>query len=240
MPYGYIVGSQEEAQQIRDVTQSAQIHPEEVMAQAAEALEQLAISDYVLQDGEYFASYIAGQDDVAVVDRIGYGVHAVRMVDGVPVRYTHQDGGSMQEDERVCWPYEELTFIYDEEGLDEFRWSSPCEITDLSADYVFLLPFSDIQNVFEKMIIKKMQDSFDEEGGASGVEIEIDQICLSYVRIREKNAIEGTLIPVWDFFGTQTYKNESGEVIYIQESGYDSILTVNAMDGTVVDRKLGY
>lgn len=220
-------------------TEKMQIQPEEILVQAQEALKQMAFSEYSLQGGEYFACFKAGEKTgESAVDKIGYGVHVVRMVDGVPVRYTHQNGSSMKEDESVGWPYEEFTLIYDEEGLVSFYWSDPYEIKDLSAEYVFLLPFSEIQNVFEKMIIKEKQDRFYE--GGDSIEVMIDKISLSYMRIREKNAIEGTLVPVWDFFGTQTYKNSNGETIYIQDSDYDSILTINAMDGTVVDREYGY
>ena len=48
---------------------------------------------------------------------------------------------------------------------------------------------------------------------------------------------EGILVPVWDFFGTQTYKKSNGEVFYIQNSAYESILTI---DGTIIDRNFGY
>ena len=103
---------------------------------------------------------------------------------------------------------------------------------------MFLLPFSEIQNIFEQMIIKKEKDRFIEEG--SSLEINIDRVCLSYMRVREKNATEGTLIPVWDFFGTETYRGSGGEDFYIRKGEYESILTINAMDGTVIDRMYGY
>ena len=106
-----------------------------------------------------------------------------------------------------------------------------------------MLPFSDISNIFEEMLLKKQADSFNNEGDT--VEIQVDKVVLSYMRIRDKDAKEGTLIPVWDFFGTKTYRNAAGEVDLVVDNRYDgvlpeSLMTINAMDGTIVDRWAGY
>lgn len=239
--YGDYFTSEDEMKEVEERIEDAQIRPEEASAKAEEALAQMGIENFAVQGGEYVANYkLVGpeKEGRTEVDRIAYGVHAIRIVDGVPVSYTRQNANSMSGDETVSWPFEEMLFVYDEDGLVSFDWSAPYEIEDLSSDYVFLLPFSEIQNIFEQMIIKKEKDRFIEEG--SSLEINIDRVCLSYMRVREKNAAEGTLIPVWDFFGTETYRGSGGEDFYIRKGEYESILTINAMDGTVIDRMYGY
>ncbi len=240
--YGNSLISYDQMEDAKENIESVQIQPEEMLTRAKDALEQMGMEHYAVQGGEYFACYKAvGTDETdgkTEIDRIGYGVHVIRMVDGVPVNYTHQNACGMPDDESVCWPFEEMRFVYDEDGLASFYWSDSYEIEALSSEYVFLLPFSDIRNIFEEMIMKMKRDIFN--GTGDSLEMNIDKVCLNYMRIREKNATEGTLIPVWDFFGTQTYRNSNGEVFYIQDSEYDSILTINAMDGTVIDRNFGY
>ena len=181
-------------------------------------------------------------------------------MDGIPITYTYEDGGVITgEDaekwsqamengddyvsEVVYWPYEEMMLMYNNDGFHTFEWKNPYTIEDISGEYVFLLPFSDISNIFEEMLLKKQADNFNNEGDT--VDIQVDEVVLSYMRVREKGSLEGTLIPVWDFFGTKTYKNAAGEVDLVLDRVYDGVLpesmmTINAMDGTIVDRRLGY
>lgn len=242
--------------------------PEEIMNEITEAVNQMGIGEYSVQGGGYYACWIANEDAMSISEYLdskylsgmGYGVHLYRVEDGIPITYTYEDGGmfdynygetliySMKNGEEsvpevVYWPYEEMTFIYTNDGLRSFEWINPYIIENLSDEYVFLLPFSDISSIFEDLIIKKYADSFNNEGDT--VDIQIDKVVLSYMRVREKDSLEGTLIPVWDFFGTKIYKNAAGEVDNVVDRVYDgvtpeSMMTINAMDGTIVYRGLGY
>lgn len=242
--------------------------PEEVLTKASEAIGQMGLGEYAVQGGGYFACWSADEyvmDSAAYrastyLAGIGYGVHFVRVVDGIPITYTYEDGGSLTgEDgekwlqamekgidyvpEVVYWPYEEMMLIYNNDGFRTFEWKNPYTVEDMSEEYVFLLPFSDISNIFEEMLLKRQADSFNNEGDT--VDIQVDKVVLSYMRVRDKDSLEGTLIPVWDFFGTKTFKNAAGEVDLVADRVYDgalpeSLMTINAMDGTIVDRWAGY
>ena len=60
------------------------------------------------------------------------------------------------------------------------------------------------------------------------------------MRVMEKgNVMEGTMVPVWDFFGRETVTQGDDEV-YTYGGSFDSWLTINALDGTIIDRDLGY
>lgn len=219
----------------------------------------IADNDVVSVVGNHKPRYIAGWGD-GVLEGMGYGVHLCRVEDGVPIIYTCESGTLVPNEdaeklaqamengddaalEVAYWPYEEMTLIYTDDGLRTFEWENPYTIEDMSEEYVFLLPFSDISDIFEKLLLKKQADSFNSEENT--LDIYVDQVVLSYMRVRDKGSFEGTLIPVWDFFGTKTYKNAAGEVDYVIDRGYDgvmpqSLMTINAMDGTIVDRAAGY
>lgn len=44
------------------------------------------------------------------------------------------------------------------------------------------------------------------------------------------------LIPVWDFYGTEIYQRD-GMDVPLEET---IVLTINAIDGSMIDRELGY
>lgn len=53
------------------------------------------------------------------------------------------------------------------------------------------------------------------------------------------------MIPVWDFFGKITYQTEEpGKAVQDPEMTEDylgqSFLTINAIDGSIIDRSAGY
>ena len=90
------------------------------------------------------------------------------------------------------------------------------------------------------MILKKYSDL-----AQAGLDLSfhIEEIRLGYMRIMEKgNPTEGTMVPVWDFLGTKVIDHNNTGEAYTDSFGgpYESCLTINAMDGTVIDRDLGY
>lgn len=214
------------------------IPAKEVEAKAEDAIKEMGIGEYALQRGQYFASWKeddAGADAPMYLAGIGYGVYFARIVDGIPVIHTLQNGSmDYGEEPMSIWYYESLQLVYNNEGLGKFEWRDPYTVEDLSADYVFLMPFSDISDIFEEILLKTEKDNFMNEGDS--VDIQVKQVCLGYMRVREKGAMEGTLIPVWDFFGVKSYTNAAGEVYYVNSSADESLLTLNAMDGTVINR----
>ncbi|MDE6890199.1 MAG: hypothetical protein K2P50_00165, partial [Lachnospiraceae bacterium] len=125
------------------------------------------------------------------------------------------------------------------DGFASFNWRNPYEVEKTSEEYVFLLPFSEIQNVFQEMIVKKYEDFFAQADVK--VDFEINEVRLGYMRVMEKgNTKEARMIPVWDFFGKETLRYPDMDEPYIMDWPYESWLTINALDGTIIDRGLGY
>ena len=67
---------------------------------------------------------------------------------------------------------------------------------------------------------------------------DVDKILLSLQRINEQDSAEnGLLIPVWTFYGDSTFHYANGHSSTKTEQGF---LTINAIDGSIIDRALGY
>ena len=212
---------------------------ENVRQEAERLMTDIGFSDFAASGEEYFCSTSFSEKDGTQRSKCGYGVHFTRCLDGIPVTYTDNEGTTMEDGDVCSWPYEAIDLVFDEEGFTEFRWTDPYELEKLSDEDVFLLPFSDIQNIFEEMLFKKAEDFW----GDMQVEetFHVNEVRLGYMRVMEKgNVMEGTMIPVWDFFGSETFYYGDMEEPYTEEGPYKCLLTINAMDGTIIDRNLGY
>lgn len=206
---------------------------------AAELVKKLGLEELSPAGEEYVAVLSGDEENNGTIEQtdVGYAVHFTRVVDGIPVTWTQEDGNTSEGDWST-WPYEELTVIYDDEGLAEFTWTDPYELSELSEDYVFLLPFEDISRTAKELILKKYED-YGEPGWK--IDMTIEEARLGYMRIMEKgNPKEGTMVPVWDFFGSLAVETEDEEGNPAAGKKHESLLAVNAMDGTIIDRSLGY
>ncbi|MCM1135521.1 MAG: DUF6034 family protein [Clostridium sp.] len=217
----------------------AGITAEEAEEKAMEAAAAMGFEDFAIAGGEYLTSLSINEiNGESSVKEVGYAVYLTRLLDGIPVTYTSEMGTTV-DDESATWPYEQLELVYTGEGLEEFKWSNPYQIEKISDEYRFLLPFSEIQGIFEEMLVKKYEDFYAESDVK--VELAIDEVRLGYMRVREKGSeAEGEMVPVWDFFGDETIYYPDMEEPYEKEESYWSKITINALDGTVIDRGLGY
>ena len=142
---------------------------------------------------------------------------------------------------------ESFCITFDEEGLVDVAWMNPVSVEANEGDGIFLLPFSDILQVFQKSITKQyILELFADREIPAGAQV--TEIRLGYQRVetQDKDGKNGKeqMIPVWDFIGT--YDSETAEQIlenagniwgqcYLKQKKTDSLLTINATDGTVVD-----
>ena len=86
----------------------------------------------------------------------------------------------------------------------------------------------------------RSDDSIGELAGVSGDTIR-NYISL---RIRDKGSLQGTIVPVWDFWGTWDWYEPGDGASDTMRKGASyttqPMLTLNAIDGNVVNRQLGY
>ncbi len=227
---------------------------------------EMGFSDFAPAGEEFFQAFTeSAEEEETIPGAIGYGIHFARVLDGIPVTYTHDPGQTVDGDLAV-WPYESLHMVFDEKGLTDFVWVNPCDIEKKSDEDVFLMPFSDIQDIFEEMIFQKY--GWLAKSGDASASFVISEVRLGYMRVRdETGAGEGSMVPVWDFFGSQTltyadeieakiasgeltYKdgkifNASGEPVqtenfsYVTSGSYESFLTIEATNGRIIVRGIG-
>ena len=80
------------------------------------------------------------------------------------------------------------------------------------------------------------------EQSYSDIRVQIMEIRLGYMYTLQKNTPgEYVLTPVWDFVGTVEYRRQkNGKITAESSEPFKSRLTINAIDGTVIDRDYGY
>ncbi len=128
---------------------------------------------------------------------------------------------------------ESLCVIIDDEGLQDLYWYQPYDIDGTLQEDCSLLPFDSVMQV-ARNILPLTLASYEREG--TGARAWITDIRLGYLRVMQPNQPETlTLIPVWDFYGTVTFNGS-----FVQNWACHSWLTINAIDGTVIDRQYGY
>ena len=197
----------------------------------------MVVDSIYLQDDEQKGNY---GEAARPAERYAYAVYCVRTVNGVPCSYV--TGGSKPDANDMMapyWHYESLYFMINSEGIIMMEWLTPIKVIETVNEDAQLKPFSEIQEIFEKMMTIKYEPQA--EFGGNKYDFGINRIALSLHRIVEKNSNEsGLLVPAWNFYGKLTVtppgENPSGQVDYLGES----FLTINAIDGSIIDVSKGY
>ena len=179
--------------------------------------------------------------------RQAYVFRILRQQGGVKVESTHQMSQTTLEmaqgDEDIAvgkeWAYEYMIIAVDDEGIANVYWQAPLEVTELLTENTAMRPWSEIQDVFEKMIVIK-NATYEDIDTYKTVTIDITHASLSLQRIMERDSYTtGLLVPVWNFYGTTTCVQTDGDPFVLQ-CGYMPLISINAIDGSVVDLNKGY
>lgn len=162
-----------------------------------------------------------------------------------------QEGEYIMDSTLVPWSYERCDIIVGENGIAQAELLSPYKVGEVQTENVKLMDFNSIMEIYEQMMEVSNVDILNYEKKRT---FHIKKITLGYSRIYnpESKNDEGLLVPVWDFFGAFDVE---GELVEEDESGRrttpisekhsgehsnQSFMTINAIDGTVIDRSLGY
>ena len=148
-------------------------------------------------------------------------------------------------------PYEKIVICINDNGLIHFEWVAPIKEVGTVGDNVKLLDFDDIVDIFEKQI--QIQGVIGQDLPTMFYEVDkkiinIDRIALTMERIKKQDSQnEYLIVPAWNFYGTEvtnyipTKDSESLENLVIECKIFShSYLTINAIDGSIIDRSLGY
>jgi hypothetical protein len=187
---------------------------------------------------------VSGPSSYQDVNKPMYEFVFTRTINNVPITYTIDDGlATVHEAYFSPWMYEKMIILVDDQGIAGLRRNSPYEVKEIVSEASSMLPFSDIQDVLVKMLPIKY-DYMDTDGRYS-YKMNITEIRLGLMRITEKNVGDsGLVIPVWDVFGTLTLTGKPGQPNPAEGSddyyANRSFITINAIDGSIIDRELGY
>lgn len=214
--------------------------PAEARKQAETLITQCGVTDMTV-DGVYLmtdrqplypdwvdADYLAEQR--ALSEHQAYSVRFLRKVAGVPVESYYGISQVKVDDSGYGpqWYYEVLEVDVDDAGILTVCWTGPLQIESIITDQAALLPFSQIKDIFEKM----MPVVYANYGVDSDFLIEVKEVRLCLWRIFDKDSYtRGILAPAWCFYGSLN-GNRGTE--------FQPILILNAVDGSVIDPRNGY
>lgn len=236
-----------------EIKQLIDISYEDAKKTADEKIKKLGL-DMELYNFDY-ALFEHGEDgfNKANVLDTGYLFHYERVVNQVPITYTSEYGGGLEDMDStlVPWSYEKCDIIVGNDGIQKVDLVCPYTIGKVSTKNVKLLDFNSIIEIYEQMMEVSNVDITQYEKQRT---YHIKKITLGYSRIYNPSSKndEGLLVPVWDFFGSF---DVTGDLVEESESGRktttisekhsgehsnQSFLTINAIDGTIIDRSLGY
>jgi len=210
-----------DGEEAAEMENTCKYNVEEATALCEEVITKLGI------EGMYSVSYV---DDLAQgmpsqggsTSYIGYQIKYNRKVEGLMETADYFDGNeSNEEQDNIPYSFETMYFRITDQGVEQFIWNSPMELGKKLAENVTLSDYSEIEDIFKNQVALKFADIEDT------TVIHVNEIQFGLMRIRNKDKQnEFTLVPTWDFMSD----------LY----GRSSLLTINAIDGSILDRRYGY
>lgn len=213
---------------------------------AEEKVSALGLTDMRVGSWEFQVQYSNlsteyGHENSQTIQKGGWLFHFVRQVNSVPVTYTNEMGGAMtdviNENEEYPWGYERVDILVSKDGIEEAVISNLYELGEVINENPALLDYNQIIEIFEKNYF-----AGDHQGVTEQI-LHLTDVKLGYSRLYDPNYPDtGELVPVWDFFGWEegAQQWETDAYYYVNDSPYNSYMTINAITGAVIDRGLGY
>ena len=169
-----------------------------------------------------------------------YILHYVRTVVGVPVALCMDVFGVGDGETNVSlpWDYEQIWFLLTDRGIEGISWTSPTVTGEVVTESAKLLSWQEISEIAETFLFTIYEPQTEFFGLERKIDVHIDDIHLSLLRVRETNAQgrTGFYVPAWVFYGEE-YIDDFPSV-----NGVDKhiVLAINAIDGSVIDLSKGY
>ena len=211
----------------------------------AEDLAKKTLADIGIEDAmrTYLSvgNYTGFSEEITGIDNSEqcYVLYFCKPVNGIPVTYFYDYEGTSTIAESYAYPWEpEIIEVYvNNHGVIKLNWENAGTISNTVNQNVELLPWKDIQEKAVKQFRMKEIGQYIIGGLTDQISINIDRITLGMMRVAKKDTSgEYMYVPVWDFFGNYIYQRESDT--YSERAC--SMLTLNAIDGSIIDRGLGY
>lgn len=236
--------SKEEAERLAGIT------PEQAQEMAKEYLKKLKLDDFSPQYTCLGVCYYFDESGISMnhakfIDA-GYLVSCTRKVGEIPITEEAKVGNWSEtglDDISISkWAYEKVQFFVNQEGLQEARLYNLYRMEEQQAASTELLGFPEVADLFERAMQMNYKDT-----DALHTDIRIERVQLGYMRTYNAgvDSTNGVLIPVWDFFGStecvgSKTQEEWKDQVFKRAEPNNSLLTINACDGSIIDRQIGY
>ena len=175
-----------------------------------------------------------------------YAFYFTPIYEKIPLTYESTQGA--YNDFSKGWMYESLIVCVDDSGVIYVKLTEPSREENKIQEGAELIEFKEIMDIFRQQIL--IQGAWNNLVEVKGRTLYIDEITLGYMKIAvPDNPDEFILTPVWDFFGYEEkeYAEDTYTSLLLDENNKyrtrefrHSYLTINAIDGSVIDRSLGY
>lgn len=221
--YYNIFGGSDEPNPITNLTL------DEAKVKAAKLIQDMGIEGYAYAASKIGQIEMAEDANKENVDKC-YLIFYTKVYNGLPSIYedvqSANDPTSSREQTYVpSVYYDRITIAVDNQGIANFVWLGKEQQTGVLNENASLLSFDQIKKSFEQLMKVKYAHVDDDKDSTDSVMVDITRITLGYMRVqRAGSSGEYMAVPVWDFY----------------DSGYHSILTINAIDGSIIDRGVGY
>ena len=173
---------------------------------------------------------------------------------GTEYQYWTYSASEESNADTVSWRMEHVSMVVGKEGLLYFGWYSPSSDPVVQETQTALMPCDESAAIADAMLpvvvtgpsAARSQVEIDEINGVkSYMDVDITKVSLSLMRVRDKGSLQGTIVPVWDFWGTYDWywQDEDDSQLYMKKGANvttEPMLTLNAVDGNVVSRLFGY
>ncbi len=166
-----------------------------------------------------------------------YGFRYTRNINGIPVNVEPYGGGGGDGSDYTIGN-ENICITVNDDGVCYVYYQNPLKTGEVVEKNVTLLPFEDIIDIFEKVSILSIQHLELYDNLVENV-MDIREIRFGYMAVKQSESVGGYYyIPVWDFYGLHYPVYENNQ--YYPEAYDAPEFTINAIDGTVIDRNHGY
>lgn len=237
---------------------------EESIARGNALMQALGLQNFVLTDAQQWSVELPGDNGI-------WRLYYAPTVNGFPIAGARQDitqthDGTVYQDyqywdyackdsenpDTVSWYLENILLDVGKDGVLCFAWTAPSTQPVVQQPQSALLPFEEIASIANTMLPEVIVGpketpltQLDQYNGFdTRMDVDITKVSLSLMRIRDKGSLQGTIVPVWDFWGTSDWYDAEPNAYGYHEKGmryeFQPMLTLNAVDGTVVNRQLGY
>lgn len=195
-------------------------------------------TSYGFRKGYYWYDESHNNTNITGDGTIAYVFYYTRPYAGIQTTYTETDCIAPVSEGRdgiyiSNVSYESIEVMVSQRGIEFMIYRTPHDAVGVLSHDAQILPFDEILSIAEQVLPLRLA-SWEQSGGANAA---VDRIEFGYMRVRMRDEpTKFMMIPVWDFFGSEYRSNSEDELIIPNQS----LLTISAIDGTVIDRSYGY